>query len=131
MHIKLLSCMAKHIFQDNQFALLRGYGRKKPSIWWDSNPRPLCYETCALPLCYNCCPSVGHTWNMCCLGKQTFKGFNALAQPAAYKVRMDSEFDNHHSYIELASLTSGQVIKLVWKLFSHIFSPLWLRSDSK
>ena len=30
---------------------------KKPSTWWDLNPVPLCHETCALPLCYNRCPS--------------------------------------------------------------------------
>ena len=29
---------------------------KKPSTRRDSNPRPLCYKACALPLCYNRCP---------------------------------------------------------------------------
>ena len=36
--------------------LLRIEG-KKPSIWWESKPQPLCYQVCALPLCYNRCPS--------------------------------------------------------------------------
>ena len=31
--------------------------RKKPSTQRDSNPRPLCYKVCALPLCYNHCPT--------------------------------------------------------------------------
>ena len=27
--------------------------------WWDSNPRPIDHEACALPLCYNNhCPGV-------------------------------------------------------------------------
>ncbi len=28
---------------------------KKPSTWWDSNPRPLCLDACALPLCHIHC----------------------------------------------------------------------------
>ena len=28
---------------------------KKPGTRRDSNPRPLCYAVCTLPLCYNCC----------------------------------------------------------------------------
>ena len=32
--------------------------RKKPSILWDLNPRPLCCEACAQQLCYNHSPSM-------------------------------------------------------------------------
>ena len=31
--------------------------RKKPSTQRDLNPGPLCHEACALPLCYNHCPT--------------------------------------------------------------------------
>ena len=27
--------------------------RKNTSKWWDSDPRSVCLEGCALPLCYN------------------------------------------------------------------------------
>ena len=33
------------------------YREKKPSTQRDSNPTPLCSESCSLPLRYNCCPA--------------------------------------------------------------------------
>ena len=32
--------------------------RKKPNTWQDSNPQPLCYMGCGLPLCHNYCPII-------------------------------------------------------------------------
>ena len=40
---------------------LRIEGEKKPSIVWESNSGPLCYEACALPLCYNHVPHTNST----------------------------------------------------------------------
>ena len=62
-------CMAKHFFVGKAVVLhllerpeLRTHYwedreefLKKPSTRLDLNPRPLCYEACALPLCYNRC----------------------------------------------------------------------------
>ena len=63
--------MAKHIFVGKSVVLNLFEGpdlrkhywekreEKKPHSWRDSNPRPLCYEACALPLCYNHCFGLG------------------------------------------------------------------------
>ena len=34
--------------------------REWPDYRRTTDPQLLCYEACTLPLCYNCCPNVGH-----------------------------------------------------------------------
>ena len=54
---------------------MRGIERgeiKCPYTWWDLNPRPLGYEACALPLCFNHCPMQGQMMRTLCLTR----GFN-------------------------------------------------------
>ena len=44
--------------------------RKKSSTQQELNPQTLCYEACALPLCFNCCPEKPHKdcppWTLLC-----------------------------------------------------------------
>ena len=52
--------------------------RRKLSIRRYLNPQSLCHETCALSLCYNCCPKVAQRYRMLAL-PLAISGFIAVA----------------------------------------------------